>query len=527
MSTRSRYRLIGSPSADDEFKTEQTRDLSGGVNTQFDPQDLTANQAVVLNNLDIGIKGKRIARPGLTLLQDIGSSITFASEFDPDGGTPHLDIIRVSGSDTALWTWDTSSAIVPISGTVNMITSGAVAFKAFKTGGDGDVRLFGSQTKNWIEVKQDLTVTDLGDTSDTGADSPPRSNVGTFYNSRVWVLKDNLLYYSDAIPDSYADTFDTRSIGHSYNMSVGDERFIIGVRGRLVAGGKDLIRYVVPSDTPDPTDESGILVNDGCQAGRTAVLVGDDILYLSRDGVRGVFRTEFDTLQYKTSLPLSFPLKDEFDIINWAHIDKSHAIHYDNKYFIALPTSSSTYCNKVWVYYPASNGWMIINGWNVSGFAKILVNGKEYLYATDATDGKVYRAWSGSSDNGTDFEISETSRKYDAGTTFENKTGGEVFLRLRATGVYDVNVYASFDDGEFNKIGELNTLDRTTNFTAWTLPMIFLGEGLYAKKFHIDRYGKWYQMQIKLDCEDSHGGDLTIIETSLITKLDKYFSEEK
>jgi len=429
MSQLHRYRLQGSISADDEFKTQRTRDLSGGANTQLDSQDLPDDQAVIVQNVDIGVKGKRTVRPGLTLLEDLGDdlSIHYCGAFEPDGGTNALDVVLTSGSDTSIFSWPTAGSFAGISGSTASIASDAISFNVFKTGGDGDVRVFGSTGKNWIEIEQDGTLNDLGNTSATGSDSPPRSNVGTFYNSRMWVLKDNILYYSDALPNSYADTFDTQSTGASYNMPVGKEQFLIGVREKgLVCGGDKLIRYVIPEDTPEATDENGVFVSMGCVAGKTACLVGEDILYLAKDGVRGVFRTEFDTLQYKSSLPLSYPLKDQLALVNWAHIDKACAIYYDNKYFISLPISSSEVNNSVWVYYPATNGWMVVTGWSVSSFAQVRVNGNNYLYATSSTDGKVYRAWFGASDNGSDIAYNETHKKYDVGSPFETKTGGEV-----------------------------------------------------------------------------------------------------
>jgi len=530
MSTINRNRILGSTTTDDSFKTEQTRDLSGGANTQLDSQDLPANQAVVVQNVDIGVQGKRIVRPGLTLLEDLANDRTlpYMSSFEPDGGTNALDVVVLSGTDTAIFTWPTSGTFSKVTGTDNLIDTNCIEVTAFKTGGDGDVRLYGSPTKNWIEVKQNGTVTDLGNTQGTGSDSPPQSNVATFYNSRLWVQKDNVLAFSDALPGSYANTFDTQSTGNTFNMPVGDERFIIGIREKgLIIGGKNLIRYLVPGDTPDADDPNGVLVNIGCEAGRTACLVGEDILYLARDGVRSISRTEYDTMQYRSSLPLSYPLKDSLELVNWAHIDKACGFYFDNKYFLSLPINSSETNNAVWVYYPASNGWMVIDGWEVSAFSQVKVNGKNYLYATDATDGKVYKAWSGTSDNGTAIEYIEEHRKYDVDNTFETKTGGEVFIRVKATGYYNIDVYASFDEGSYNKLGTLTTEDRTTNFTAWTLPMIFKGDGFYAKKFHIDTYGPFYQMQIKVETTELAGSDLTIVETSLITKLDKYFSEER
>jgi hypothetical protein len=529
MSILNRKKLISVPAGDDPRSTVSIRDLSGGQNTRQDPQNLPENQAETLTNTDISVLGQRKVRPGLTEIDEI-TSVTLPSlfAFEPIGGTNELQTVILSGSDTAVYQWNLSGDFAAISGTANIIDSDLpTAIKVFKTGGDGDVVLWGSQTKNWHEIKQDDTVTDLGNTQATGTDDPPRSNVAAFFDGRMWVLADNLLSYSDAYPSDYSGSFDTQAAGSAYNMPVGTERFLIGIRGKgLVCGGNDNIRFVTPSTVPAADDVTGLLVKDGCVANRSAVLAGDDILYLAKDGVRGVFKTQFDTLQYKTSLPVSYPLKDEFDLINWAQVTKASAVYYDNKYFLSLPVSSSETNNRVWVYFPASNGWMIITGWNVSDWAVLQVNGEDRLYATDATDGTVYQAWKGSSDNGTDIEYDEVSRKLNLGTEFEKKIQGEIMVRVKATGQYTVSVYASFDEGSFEKLGDILTEDRTVNFAAWTFPMNFQEAGIYTEKFHIDQYGEWYQMQIELKSTSSSGDDLTVLQSSLLGKVAKYLSEE-
>jgi len=338
-------------------------------------------------------------------------------------------------------------------------------------------------------------------------------------------LVGNQLYFSDAFPSDYAGAFNRAT--DIFNMPVGTARFLIGIRGKgLICGGKDNISYIIPSNTPAATDETGILVKDGCVANRSAMIVGDDILYMARDGVRGVFKTQYDTLQYKTSLPLSYPLKDEFETINWAYIHLAAAIYFDNKYFLALPISSSTTNNSVWVYYPATNGWMVIDGWNVADWDVLTYNGEERLYAVNPTDGNVYRAWFGSDNDGADINYSEVGRKDDVLKPFTEKRGGEVIVRAKASGEYHIKVYGSFDESDFTQLGEVYTADRETNFASWTFPMIFQDAGIYTKKFHLDRYGPWYQMQIKIGHDGTGGGDITILQRSIITHEDKYYNEE-
>ena len=502
------------------------RDMSAGANSRLDPQDIGEKQAVVLNNVDIGTPGKRIVRPGLTEIdvvtdKDNGLAIW---GFEPDGGTYVNQAVLLSGTDTVIFSSesDAGDSFTVITGTANIVdTALSTAFHAFKSGGDGHVMLYGSASKNWHEIKQDDTVTDL--TNDN--DDPPRSAVGAFFGGRMWVLSDNLLYWSTAYPNTYAGAFNRTT--DAYNMPVGEEKFLIGIREKgLICGGKDEIRYIQPSNTPAATDEYGILVKDGCVAGRSAALVGDDIFFLAKDGVRGAFKTATDTLQYKTSLPVSHTIKDEVDSISWNYAHLASAIEFDNKYFISLPVDSSKYNNEVWVYYPATNGWMVITGWNVADFSVLQINGENRLFAIDSTTGEIYRAWYGSDDDGTDIAYEETHRKEDLNRPFEEKRGGELILRSKATGEYDIKVYGSFDESDFNLLGILTTENLTTTFTSWSFPMIFKDAKIHTKKFHLDRYGPWYQMQVKITSEDSSGGDLALLQHSIITHIDEYDSEE-
>ena len=524
MSKKTRLRTAVVTGVDDTRITENRRDMSGGANSRLDAQDIGTEQAVTIQNVDIGTPGKRIKRPGLTEIDvlatmDEGLGIT---GFEPDGGTNALHAIFLSGTDTAVYQ-SNGAGFTAISGTTNIVDSGvSISFPVWKTGGDGQVMMYGSATKNWSEIDQADNVEDLGN----DADDPPRSNVGCFFNGRMWVLSDNRLYPSDAYPTStYSAAFNRGS--EWYNMPCGEERFLIGIRGKgLICGGKDEIRYVQPSDTPDAGDTNGILVKDGCVANRSAVLLGDDIFYLAKDGVRGVFRTQYDTAQYKGSIPISYALKDEFDTINWAYIHLATAIAYDNKYFLSLPVNSSTYNNAVWVYYPASKGWMTITGWTVSDWATLQVNGADKLYATDGTSGEVYRAWFGGDDDGADIALEEKHRKEDIQKPFEEKRGGEVIVKAKATGSYTVNTYGSFDESEYTLLGQLTTLDLEVNFAAWNLPMEFSDAQIHTEKYHLDRYGPWYQLQLKHTHDGTGGNDLTILQHSILTHKDEYDSEE-
>lgn len=51
---------------------------------------------------------------------------------------------------------------------------------------------------------------------------------------------------------------------------------------------------------------------------------------------------------------------------------------FDNKIFIAVPTSATTF--DTWVYYPAIDAFMVIDGWSPTCWSTYKVDGEERLY---------------------------------------------------------------------------------------------------------------------------------------------------
>lgn len=491
------------------------KDISGGQNNRIHGSNISDNQSTVLYNVDIGVPGQSSKRPGLTLIEDLSNNVgTGLFGFEPDGGT----FLLVATEGTNLKTW-------PASGTFTSrktdFTTGlqTTMIKALESG-ENDVLIISNGTDNVFRMNQSFSFQDLGDTNT----SPPKSRVMTFYRNRLWVVKNNQVYYSSAFPADYAAGFDRTT--DAYRMPIGTERAIIGVRDSgLIVMGSDQVWGINPSATPAATDKPEKILDLGCVAGDTAVQVGDDIYFLSSDGVRGVFRTQQDKLQLGASYPISYSLKEEFESISWAYITKACAVYFDNKYFISVPVDSSTYNNEVWVYYPATQGWMVITGWNVASWAKLHVNGQERLYAIDSTDGKVYQAWKGFSDNGTAINYQEESRKEDLGKKLTTKSGGVLKIQALASGDYDLDVYVSIDDQEYTLLGQLN-LEGNAPTLPVPLPFSLANTNLVKESFHLDSLGPWVQIRTKLQHNALNGSDEIIIyDRSITTYEDEYQSE--
>lgn len=498
--------------ADDQPLVKVTRNLSGGMNSRDHGSNIGETQATVLYNIDIGTPGQTTKRPGLTLVEDLGSNAgTALYGFEPQGGTNQL----VGMYTTNLLTWPGSGTFTNRKSNFTS-TARPCVFRA-RESSNGDVVMVGNGTDNWFRMTQAYAFADLGNTNT----SPPISNVGTYYRSRMWVLKGEKLYYSDAVSSDYSAGFDRTS--NNYNMPVGAEQAIVGLRDLgLICFGLKGIYAINPSATPAATDKTEVLYDKGCMAGNTVAQVGDDIYFLAPDGVRSLVRTQQDKVQLGASFPVSYPLKDEFANISWGYIDKACATYFDNKYFISLPTSASSYNNQVWVYWPATNAWAVITGWNVSAWAKLKVNGQEKLYCTDSNDGSVYQAWYGYSDNGTAINYQEEGRKEDMGQPLLQKFGGYFKVKAFSAGSYTLTVSASIDDQDYVTLGTID-LSGSAPTLPVTLPFTLAGTNIISTTFPLDSLGEWNQIRFKIQHNALNGSDeIKILERSLYTYAGEY-----
>ena len=63
------------------------------------------------------------------------------------------------------------------------------------------------------------------------------------------------------------------------------------------------------------------------------------------------------------TIPMTQQIQDQFSDVNFAHADKSCGIVYDNKYFLAVPTGSSTVPNAIFVYSLLSSSWISVDSY--------------------------------------------------------------------------------------------------------------------------------------------------------------------
>ena len=104
----------------------------------------------------------------------------------------------------------------------------------------------------------------------------------------------------------------------------------------------------------------------GCVARKSIAQSGPQTFFLSDNGVivlspgtdpaKGL-GVAISKISGET-IPMTRPIQDKFDEVNFAAADKSCGVVYDNKYYLAVPTGSSQIPNSIFVFDLLSNSWI-------------------------------------------------------------------------------------------------------------------------------------------------------------------------
>lgn len=226
------------------------------------------------------------------------------------------------------------------------------------------------------------SITDLGAVTGTPGDPP---------TSMAFVIQQQGRLWGAGIPDS-PDTLWVSYIldGTMWNATYGNIRVgsgdgdpITGICGwdqnRIAVFKRNSI-YIVSADpqTTTTVDLAHSLANAsitklsdtiGCVSHRSIARVGNDIWFLSDDGVFSLG----DVLavdQKEIKQAHSFPVQDIIDRINWNYASSTSGFCWQNRYFISLPLDDETAPNNTLVFNTKRPSWNgLWTGWAPLCFA--------------------------------------------------------------------------------------------------------------------------------------------------------------
>ena len=110
--------------------------------------------------------------------------------------------------------------------------------------------------------------------------------------------------------------------------------------------------------TPPGANSSMTIVTTevGCLARRTIVSAGQFVFFLSPKGVH-MLTPQLDLKLLGNTLPLSEPISDIFDNLNYQYAYKACAAYYLNRFYLSIPYEGSKENNRVVVYNTLNQQW--------------------------------------------------------------------------------------------------------------------------------------------------------------------------
>lgn len=263
----------------------------------------------------------------------------------------------------------------------------------------------------------------------------------------------------------------------------------------------------------------------GCLAKRSMCQVGQDMFFLSRNGVMKVTPQEATDTNVLVPLPISQPVQDVIHKMRWAYAYKSCAICYNNHYLLSIPIDSND-PDTVLVYSYITGSWVgIWRNHRILEFCEQPYLGSTRLVA-GYVDGYVreHRDYvpenvelaSDYTDDGGAIETVVITRAMVFNDDMSSKTPyyleAEFFSK---TG--DIEIYAILDGGDETLLDEGQFSLISAVRLPFYLPVLLVRPRWVKKKFPLFHLGQFREIQIKVV---GTSGNLILRSLTLSAQLD-------
>jgi|TARA_R100000479_G_scaffold175995_1_gene128621 hypothetical protein len=158
-----------------------------------------------------------------------------------------------------------------------------------------------------------------------------------------------------------------------FRLNKGSADFLVGFipyqEDQLIVFMRNSIHMINNIATTSAANTYEITRQHGCVARKSIAQSGPQTFFLSDNGVivlspgtdpaKGL-GVAISKISGET-IPMTRPIQDQFDEVNFAAADKACGVVYDNKYYLAVPTGSSTVPNKIFVYNLLTSTWISVD----------------------------------------------------------------------------------------------------------------------------------------------------------------------
>lgn len=213
--------------------------------------------------------------------------------------------------------------------------------------------------------------------------SLPPADFGFYYQNRV-VAKytDHQLVVSDILSFETDVQFNAFTINQGGNdIIVGclpwiESQFLVFMRNSIYVAFLDP-RFDITQ--PDKSQITVVTTELGCLARKTIVNAGQFVFFLSAKGVH-LLTPQLDLKVVGNTMPLSEPVADFFQLVNYTTVGNSTATYYNNRFYIALPLADavnnpSGRNNRILIFNTLNKNWESIDEYPLGLYSDNLIPG--------------------------------------------------------------------------------------------------------------------------------------------------------
>ena len=374
-----RYRTSGR--LDDQVLTDGDRGFRGIDSykeaTSLEPGFVqTSENMRLIGDLAEVRKGIDFLAGSVTLTYNGSDERVFASTLFSDPATGTEFVVVATKSKAIIWN-DANNSGINIDypgGEVVAEADGASFVQSLEK-----LILFRGKNKTPLEWDGDFSsptdfVVKANGSPGAGRIQCPNTDFGVFFRNRLIIPQPTDSNYSIIMSD-LLDTDNYYAAESQFRISKGSADFLVGFypyqEDQLIVFMRNSIHMINNIATTSAANTYEITRQHGCVARKSIAQSGPQTFFLSDNGVI-VLTPGTDPAKglgvaiskvTGETIPMTRPIQDQFDEVNFAAADTACGIVYDNKYYLAVPTGSSTVPNKIFVFNLLTSTWTSVDSY--------------------------------------------------------------------------------------------------------------------------------------------------------------------
>jgi hypothetical protein len=354
---------------------------------------------------------------------------------------------------------------------------------------------------------------------------PPTGTLGVWHTERIFLAGDEdypeRLHISDLLDGGYWGAANSLDVGN-------DGQPITGLHSwdnyNLLVF-KATSTYLVNTDpTINLADWTIQKVSStvGCVAHETAVQVGADVWWMSRDGIQSVRRMAQET-QREIQNTISTPIQSHFDNIAWAGVAQSNAVYFDNKYILSIPSGVASLPDTLLVYDTYHQVW--VSEWSGVSSMSMTVsrfgNEAELNIGTEVGELRVYDPDTEVETDGvvlTDIATTVELRAFSFSDPFSQKSLLNIGLEFQSSTATITLAMAVSERPYETVVSPLQTYV-TLLTLPFTLPAVLSDGGHYRRAFGLLKHRRVAQAQPRISSTGGRLGLRSVTMTAFVEPM--------